>query len=55
MTYMLFFIPDLVASELCGQGGCIVPPSLGLVPPVPQVKDTAYVKILSNDFNYKII
>jgi len=37
------------------RGLYIVPPSLGLVPPVPQVKDTAYVKILSNDFNYKII
>jgi len=38
-----------VASELWGQGGTLYPPSSGLVPPVPypQVKDAAYVKILS--------
>ena len=41
---------DTVASELWGQRGGVhcTPPSSGLVPPVPpQVKDAAYVKILS--------
>jgi len=38
---------DSVVSELWGQVGTLYPPSTGLVPLYPQVKDAAYVKILS--------
>ena len=39
-----------------GRGGYIVPPQVqGLYPLCLQVKDAAYVKILSKDFNYKIV
>jgi len=39
-----------------GTGGCTLYPQVqDLYPLYPQVKDTAHVKILSNDFNYKII
>jgi len=40
--------PSLSGVGTMGKGGYIVPPSSGLIPPVPpQVKDAAYVKILS--------
>jgi len=46
-----------VASELWGQGvHCTPPPKFTTCTPcTPHVKDAAYVKILSNDLNYKIV